>query len=110
MSEIIAWLESPEGEAWSRERSEHRPDGCRYDDAERRRGRPCVGPVRTRTPHPGRDSSDGGSGMTWHCASCRTTVTWAPPVNDPVHAKCPRSGCGGWMDPVTEDAETEGTA
>ena len=28
MSEIIAWLESPEGEAWSRERSETGPMGA----------------------------------------------------------------------------------
>ena len=28
MSEVIEWLESPEGEKWSRERSEVGPLGC----------------------------------------------------------------------------------
>ena len=45
--------------------------------------------------------------MTWHCASCRTTVTWATPDVKPGMTKCPR--CDKWMDRV-EDAPTEGAA
>ena len=79
MSEVIEWLRSEEGEEWSRRR-DHQP-GTTAPASMRRDGRWWMRP-RTRAdaaPHPGRDSSDGGSGMTWHCASCRTTVTWATP-------------------------------
>ena len=103
-----AWLRSTEGEKWSRQRSEVGPLG-RHGDAEGRPDRRGRGPVRTRTPHPGRDSSDRGSGMTWHCASCGTTLTWARSANvNPGMTKCPH--CDKWMDRVTEDAATEETA
>lgn len=42
-----------------------------------------------------------GDGVTWHCESCETTVTWAGQLT-PVMQECPR--CGKWMERVTGEA------
>jgi len=40
--------------------------------------------------------------VTWNCASCGTTLTWAEPIlGNPGMQKCPR--CGKWMERVTDE-------